>query len=361
MMRNCLMKLLSGLFLLGVLTLPPSSPALAEDEAAVRPPRPAKIVTVLTRPRENQISQPIVVEPLQSAVLTMLEGGVIEEFPVREGDIVKRGDLIARVDTRILENNLNQARSQLAQAKVEFDRAKILLQQDNISKSVYDQRSTEFELAELNVEAAEKRLGDATLLAPFDGVVALVNVDQFQTVDPRQDIITLQSETLFVAVMHVPASQIVDATDVEVRDSYLNLDVAPLVNIPANFRSLAQQADPASQTYQAELSFTRPEGLVVLPGMTGQVYATVIPNVSAEHIPVVEVPMSAIQYDGEFSYVWLVQGSGDALTVTRRDVVIDQDIGELLLVKEGLQKGDEIVGAGASYLFEGMQIRRFGG
>ena len=152
MLRNCSATLLSGLLLVA----PFVSPALAQEQAE-RPPRPAKILTVTERPREMKISQPIIVEPLQSAVLTVLEGGILEELPVREGDIVGKGDLIARVDTRILENNVNQARSQLAQAKVEFSRAEILLQQDNISKSVYDQRATEYELAELNVEAAEKR------------------------------------------------------------------------------------------------------------------------------------------------------------------------------------------------------------
>lgn len=308
-----------------------------------------------------EISQPIVVEPLQSAVLTLLEGGVIEELPVFEGSMVKKGDLIARVDTRILENNLNQARSQLAQAKVEFERAKILLEQDNISKSVYDQRETEYELAELNVEAATKRLGDATLLAPFDGVVALVNVDQYQTASAGQEIVTLQSEDRFVAVMHIPARQLVDATDVEVTNSTINLDIAPLENIPAQFRSIALQADPASQTYKAELSFTRPEGLMVLPGMTGQVYATAIPDVGKPHVPVYEVPMAAVQHDGQQTFVWLVEGGGEVLSVTRRDVTIGEAIGVMLPVTEGLTEGDEIVGAGASYLFEGMKIRRFKG
>ncbi|SHJ21882.1 RND family efflux transporter, MFP subunit [Shimia gijangensis] len=339
-----------------------SSPALAEQDAeAERAPRPAKIIAVAERPRETKISQPIVVEPDQSAVLTLLEGGVLQEFPVKEGMLVKKGDLIARVDTRILENNVNQARSQLAQAKVEFERAKILLKQGNIPESTYDQRATEYELGELNVEASVKRLEDATLLAPFDGVIALVNVDQFQTVNAQQEIVTLQSENKFRAVMHIPASQLVDATDVDILESHLALDVAPLISIPAEFRSLAQQADPSTQTYEAQMNFTRPDGLVVLPGMTGQVYAKVVPNASKPYVKVIEVPMAAVQYDGQTPFVWLVQDQGDALSVTRRDIVLEDEIGINLAVLEGLEVGDEIVGAGASYLFEGMKIRRFGG
>lgn len=342
----------SPLFCLAFLFSPSLSSA-EDTEEAQRAPRPAKIHMVTLRPRETMISQPIVVHPDQSAVLTLLEGGVIEELPVTEGDVVKKGDLIARVDTRILENNLNQARSQLAQAKVDFDRAKILLEQENISASVYDQRSTDFDLAELNVEAAAKRLEDATLLSPFDGMIALVNVDQYQTVSARQDIVTLQSATEFVAMMHLPASQLVNTADVEVIESYLALDVAPLVSISATFKSLSLQADPATQTYQAEFSFTRPEGLVVLPGMTGQMFVVVTPKASNSYEPKVEVPMAAVQHDGETTFVWLVQSAD--MTVTRRNVVIAEEIGSLLTVLEGLEVGDEIVSAGASYLFEGMK------
>lgn len=358
MSQNNFRFLISTLIWLGLSMTAPIS-ATAQEEGADRLPRPAKTLKVALRPRETEISQPIVVQPDQSAVLTFLEGGVLEELPVTEGDVVKEGDLIARVDTRILENNVNQARSQLAQVKIEFDRAKILLRQENISQSVYDQRSTDYDLAQLNVEAAEKRLEDATLLAPFDGVVALVNVDQYQTVSPGQEIVTVQSETKYVAVMHMPASQLVDATDVEILDSHLALDIAPLVNIPTQFRSLALQADPATQTYEAEMVFSRPEGLVVLPGMTGQLFAKIIRNASKPQETVVEVPMAAVQYDGETTYVWVV--NPDDLTVARRNVVLADEIGAMLAVKEGLAEGDEIVGAGASYLFEGMKIRRFEG
>ena len=59
-----------------------SSAAFAEDDAkAERPPRPAKIIAVSERPRETELSQPIVVKPDQSAVLTVLVGGVLQEFP----------------------------------------------------------------------------------------------------------------------------------------------------------------------------------------------------------------------------------------------------------------------------------------
>lgn len=351
-------RILSPFVLAAVAALAAPVPTSLFAQETAQNVRPAKILTVSERDRVQRIEIPIVVEPEQSAVLTMQEGGVLQELPVIEGSVVSEGDLIARVDTRILENNVLQARSQLEQAEQEFERAERLLQQDNISQSSYDSRKTSRDLAALTLEAAEKRLSDATLLAPFDGVVALVEVDQFQTVSNQQTIVTLQSEIAFKALANVPASRMVDSSDFQVISSNIVLDVAPLEPIPSTFRAIALQADPATQTYEAQFSFTRPKELAVLPGMTGELVAEVILDASKPYAPFIEIPTAAIQHDGSTPYVWLVNESD--MTVTRRDITVANEIGDMLAVTEGLKEGDQIVGAGASYLFEGTKIRRFG-
>lgn len=351
-------RLLTPFVLAAVASLVTPLPTSLIAQDAAKPARPAKILTVTERDRVQRVEIPIVVEPEQSAVLTLQEGGVLQELPVIEGSVVKEGDLIARVDTRILENNVMQARSQLEQAEQEFERAERLLQQDNISQSSYDSRKTSRDLAALSLEAAEKRLSDATLLAPFDGVVALVEVDQFQTVSNQQSIVTLQSEIAFKALANVPASRMVDSSDFQVISSNIVLDVAPLEAIPAAFRAIALQADPATQTYEAQFSFTRPAELSVLPGMTGELIAEVILDASKPYTPVIEIPTAAIQHDGATTYVWLVNESD--MTVSRRNITVADEVGDKLAVTDGLREGDQIVGAGASYLFEGTKIRRFG-
>ena len=71
----------------------------------------------------------------------------------------------------------------------------------------------------------------------------------------------------------------------------------------------------------------------------------------------VSVPLAAVQSDGDDRYVWLVDEEN--MTVSRRDVVVASANGELLTVTSGLQRGDKIVGAGAAYLHEGMEIRPY--
>ncbi len=330
----------------------------AQSQEAPAKVRPAKLIDIKAEEANLQVSLPTIVEADRSAVLTMQAGGVLQEFPVTEGTVVQKGDLIARVDTRTLENDLNQARAQVEVAENEFTRAETLIKQNTISQSVYDQRKSARDLAVLAVEAAEKRLSDASLYAPFDGVIALVDVKQFQTVSAQESIVTLQSNTLFEAVLQVPARAIADSSKVDVVDTYITLDVAPLVSIPTTFKSIAQQADAASQTYEARFTFEPPEGLVVLPGMTGEMFARLVQTNGAAPHTEITIPVSAVMSDGGQTFVWLV--NVDTMAVSRQQVTLDDAIGSALPVLEGLSVGDTIVGAGASYLHDGMIVRRLG-
>jgi len=67
------------------------------------------------------------------------------------------------------------------------------------------------------------------------------------------------------------------------------------------------------------------------------------------------VPLSAILSDGAARFVWIVDQ--DSMTVSKREVTVSDGIGETAIVTEGLEMGETIATAGASYLAEGMQVR----
>ncbi len=67
------------------------------------------------------------------------------------------------------------------------------------------------------------------------------------------------------------------------------------------------------------------------------------------------MPLSAILSDGAARYVWIVDP--DSMTVSKREVTVSDGIGETAIVTEGLEMGETIATAGASYLAEGMQVR----
>ncbi|MBI1493148.1 efflux RND transporter periplasmic adaptor subunit [Halocynthiibacter styelae] len=325
-----------------------------EAEAKIRP---ARLIEIAEIDPLTHINLPAVIEPAKEATLTLQVGGVLTELPVIEGQPVAEGDLIAQVDRTVLLNNVAQAQTQFENAELEFTRAESLLPQQAIAQSTYDQRKVQRDIAELSLQAAQKQLDDATLSAPFSGVISSLNVSQFQTVSPQTAVATLQSNDTFEAIAHLPARALQNPDQIDVQRTEIILDIAPLNPITAVFKSIDPQADPASQTFEVRFSFDAPSDFLVLPGMTGEVQADLLYTGNAASNFNVQVPLAAVQSAAGQTFVWIVDT--DTMTVSRRDITVAEAIGASLPVVEGLEAGDTIVGAGASYLHEGQQIRRY--
>lgn len=338
-----------------LVTIAGCSGGIPEDTDA--PIRPAKLIEISASSNIRTITLPAIIEAVNSAQLTFQVGGLLQELSVREGDKVEEGAVIARLDQRDFKNEVATAQAQADNAESEFQRAERLIAEKAVSQSVFEQRKAQRDIARAALDTARKRLDEATLQAPFAGVVASVHSEAFQNVAPQEPIVTLQTTGTAEAAVQVPARLVANSGRVESEETVVVLDAAPDVRVHAELRSTATQADPDTQTFLAKFTFTPPENLVILPGMTGSVQARLRiagADGAAERIT---VPANAILSDGDVRYVWVVDT--ESMKVSRREITLAPDIGESLAVLEGLVAGDVIVGAGASYLYEGMQIRRY--
>ena len=325
------------------------------EEAPAPVVRPVKLATVEATSNQFPASFPAVIEAAQSSVLTFQVNGLLQELPVIESQEVTKGDLIARLDQRDFQTSFNSAKAQYDAAESEYQRARRLSEENAISRSILEQRQSARDVSRAAFEAAQKALEDTELRAPFDGVIAQVSVENFQNVGAQQPVVTLQSAGSVEAVVNVPARLIAFVPQVNPIDTVVTLDAAPNVRIPAEFTEAAGQADPTTQTYRVRFTFSPPENLLILPGMTGNVDTTFV--YLGDQIDLgVAVPTSAIVAEGDDLYVWLVDQ--DTMTVSRRAVTIsDERFGAEVGVIEGLDGGEVIAAGGASYLQEGMRVR----
>jgi RND family efflux transporter MFP subunit len=132
---------------------------------------------------------------------------------------------------------------------------------------------------------------------------------------------------------------------------------APGIQFPAHIKEIAQRADPVTQTFQVRVGLQAPQGINLLPGMTGSVYLTYRRSgVLGNRIL---APISALHREpsGE-QVVWVV---GTSQAVTRRPVKVGDALGGEVEILEGLAPGDRIVVAGVTFLREGMQVRDLAG
>ena len=350
--------LLASMFLLVSGLLSSCSPA--ENTETPDPVRPVKLIEIRSSTNEIHINLPAVIEATETADVTFLVGGSLDEFTVRASQEVTKGEVIARLNQRDYKNAVEQAQAQYDSAESEFQRAERLIVAEAISRSVYEQRRSARDVARAALDTARKSLEDTTLRSPFDGVIAQLHVDQYQVVSPQQPIVTIQTTGAAEAVVQAPSKLVAFSERFTPVNSEIVLDVAPDESVPAEFYSASAQADPMTQTFTLNFTFTPPEDLLILPGMTGSLRATLLladaDNTAAEQIT---VPLGAVLSDGDKEYVWVVDT--DTMTVSKRAVELNEGVGENLIVRTGLSSGEVIAGAGASYLFEGMQVRAYEG
>ncbi len=320
--------------------------------------RPAKLHVVKASADRFDASFPAIIEAGSSSTLTFQVGGLLKSLPVLEGQPVRKGAVIGRLDQRRYQNAVNSARAQYATAESEYQSAARLLEEDAIARIVVEQRRAQRDVARASLDSAQKDLSDTVLRAPFSGVVAVKHATQFENIQAQADVVTLQSVGRVEAVVSVPASVVAalgnDPQDVT--EEYVVLNSAPDLKIPGTFRSATTQADTQSQTFKVKFSFTPPRNMTVLPGMTGTVFGSrsLVEGEGATHI---SVPLGSIQANGKERFVWVVDKK--TMKVKKRKILVDKDVGEEIAVRSGLKAGETIVAAGAAYLQEGMKIRPY--
>lgn len=341
----------SALFLATGLAACSASPEQDETDRV----RPAKLIQIGFANGLQEHALPAVIEAARSADLTFSVSGFLQELAVREGQQVSVGQVIARLDQRALANDMSAAQAQYNTARTEFERASRLVEQNAIAGSIVDQRRAQMEVARSQLDMARQRMEESVLRAPFAGIVALVHVEQFENVGPATPIATVQTRGAGQAVVQMPATVVANSGRITPRGTQLTLDALPGQVIPTQLHSVATQADPRTQTFAIRFDYTPPDDVLVLPGMTGTVRVRFdLEGEDGEAAPI-EVPLEAVQADGDERYVWVVNSNSGA--VSRRTVELGEAVGAMLPVRAGLAVGETIVGAGAAYLQEGMRVR----
>lgn len=332
--------------------------------------RPVKVITVTSSGDAFTRRLPGTVRAAQRVDLAFQVGGPLIKLPVEEGQNVKKGQLLARIDPRDFEVNLRNAEGQLSKAKAalqraqsEYNRIVRIREKDPgaASVSMVDRRRADLEQAGADVEsiqatvdAAKDKLNYTYLRAPFSGVIATRYVDNFQEVRAKQPIVTLDDLSHVEILVDVP--EIAMAT---IRKGPVNVvaefSSAPGKRYPVNLKEYSTRADPKTQTYRVVLTMPAPDDMSVLPGMTATVEGT-RPNQRKTGDRFV-IPATAVFADeaGE-SHVWVYDKETE--TVRRRKV----DTGDLtgtasIEIVEGLAAGEMIAVSGVSMLREGMKVK----
>lgn len=318
--------------------------------------RPAKLLKVGHPADYALLRYPAVIDSAESTTLAFQVSGLLIDLPVNEASTVKHGDVLAKLDPRDFQNKVNIAQAKFTEAKTSYDKAVNLSKQDAIAGSTLDQRKSDFDVAKANLDVVIKALNDATLTAPFEGVVASIPVKKLQTIQAGSPVISILGRGGLEAKFNIPARIVANSKrDVEdgAETGFVTLEAAPDQRIPAVFKEASLFADGATQTFEITMSFEEPDNLAILPGMNASVWITDPSKRGKTNI--ISIPATAISVDGDKKYVFVVDE--DTMAISKREITIEKDAGSSIYVSSGLKNGETIVSTGVSYLAEGMIVR----
>jgi len=333
-------------------------------EAPPAPEPTVRAVRLFEVGSENLLSQreyPGHITAATEAQVSFEVGGRILELPVDQGQRVREGDLLARLDPSDYQAQLDASTAQRNAALADYERFEELLAKDAVSQRDFETRKRNWEVAEANLRIEEKNLADTTLRAPFAGRVARTYVERFQNVQAQEPVLLLQDDQHLEIDVSLPEAallQIGRSVDLRTLNDLLNPVVAisslpPTTTFPARLQELATAADPTTRTFEATFAFDAPSEVLILPGMT----ALVRMNATIDELGAgIAVPASSSVIDANgASSVWRVDR--DTMQVHRVDVELGELSGDSVVVERGLEPGDLIAASGANQLREGMQVR----
>jgi RND family efflux transporter MFP subunit len=359
-----------ALFFIGltsVLLLSACDKVEPEKKEVIRPVRAMQVADI-TQFRQRQF--PGIAKATQEVDLAFRVSGPLTEFPVNVGDEVSKGDIVARIDPRDFQVQVNNARGQLDRAKAklkraeaDFDREMNILSKDagatsqaavERKEALRDQARADIKSVQATLTSETDRLNYTYLRAPFDGIVVSTYVENFEDVRAKKPIVRIVDDSSIEMIINIPESLISIVS--QVSNIEVVFDPFPTIKVLAEIKEIGTEASKSTRTYPVTLFMTQPSEVKILPGMAGKATGeSAAPD--SQLAKGIQVPLTAIfsPDDIDKTYVWIIDK--ESKHVTKREVSTGSLKDSGIIVTQGLNAGEWIAIAGVHYLREGMDIK----
>lgn len=323
-------------------------------------PKPAiDVESELARRMDWQSRLPAIgtLKASQGIDLSVEIAGTITDVQFQSGEKVSKGQAIVLLDSEMEQASLASAEADLNLSRLEFQRARSLLDRQAISRSEYDRLNAESQKAAASVAQLRASLSKKRILAPFSGTIGIRQVDVGDYIAAGTPIATLQDLTtlyvdFFLAEQHVPLLKLGQRVQLQVA-------AYPGERFEGVIIALNPKVETTTRNVQVRAELGNPDGRL-LPGMFADLQV-LLPTETAQ----VVVPETAITYTLYGNSVLLVtegtppEGvSSDEpyLVVERRFVTTGERRDGLTVVLDGLEGGEQVITAGQLKLDSGAHV-----
>lgn len=336
------------LLLLAGILLPPLSGCSSERETnAAETTRsratPVIVETVVYRPEQVRLKAVGTSRARKSVMLYPAVPGEVKAVKFEAGQRVEAGDVLVQLDDREERLAVELAKVRLAEAERLLRRYRRSEGSGAVTVSDLDTARTAVEAARIELDRARVALEDRRVVAPFDGVIGVTDVDPGARIDTNTAIAPLDDRDVLLVHFDVPENLI---ARLRLGDS---VSVSPWTARGGTFTGrvvdIGSRIDPVSRTFQVRAEVENPDDRL-RPGMSFRVSL----DLDGPAFPV--VPEVALQWGGDGSYVWrIVEGRATRVPVN----IVQRHAGEVLVEAE-LPEDAVVVREGLQRMREGLEV-----
>jgi len=294
------------------------------------------------------------ISPVQGAMLGAEVAGTVKEIGFQSGTLVKKDDVLVKLDASAEEAQLRAARAEAELAKRDLDRAHDLATRKVISKAELDLAESKFAQKKAAFDNIQSIIDKKQIRAPFDGIAGIRAVNPGQMIKSGDPLVSLQGLDRVYVDFSMPQQQIGDLkVGLPVK---VTTDAIPDREFEGKLTAVNSVVDQVTRNVSLQATLDNADGK-----LRGGMFARVKVLLPEQH-PVLFVPMTAVSSAPYGDSVFVIENKKDEktgkeeLTLRQQIIRTGEKRGDFVEVTEGLKEGDQVVSLGVFKLRNGMNV-----
>ena len=353
--RMTIMLIAVGLIIaaLGFFKFRQISAAIAQGKSWAPPPEAVTTIVAKQEDWPSTLNAIGTVVAVHGVTLTADLPGIVDKIDFTSGRAVKSGQVLVTLDARQERAQLRAASAQRDLAKVQFERAKKLVEMQAIAQAEYDQQAATYQQAEAHVGEIEATIGRKRIRAPFSGIAGIRQVNLGQYLSPGDPIVGVQAMNPIYVNFDMPQEEV---PSLRIGDEVRVAAESVSVNQRrGRITAINSMVDENTRNIQVQATFENTK-VQLRPGMFVQVEVTL----KAAH-SFIAIPASAINYAPYGNSVFIVTDmkgpNGKTYKGVRQQFVkVGSMRGDQVAIADGIKPGDEVVSSGVFKLRNGAGV-----
>lgn len=287
-------------------------------------------------------------EAEEEARVTPETSGIIESISVSIGDRVKKGDVLALLNTDVLDNSIAEIKVSLELANTTYEKQRMLWEQKVGSEIQYLQAKNQKESLERKLETLETQRKMAKVVAPFSGIINKVDQKEGELATPQKSLLYIVNPEKLKIKADVPENYsgvIQRGKPVEI-----TFPSIPGIDIRTSITRKGSVLNFATRTFETEVMINNPDHKI-LPNQIANIRLSDYENKSAFTLPAL-----SIKKDRDGYFIFIVVQQGNQMIAKKHYVQIGLSYDEVTEITKGLSQGDKVIVDGFSLVSNGQEV-----